>query len=610
MKKFILFFLIAAITMASSCGPPIPPNTGNPDPPFQGEVPQDAYRFEGEPGIYGGQLVMAQPNDMQKFNVITADDVASLDVLWYHVFRCLVDYRNGGDNPDYDLGLCTKWEVTPDAKEWTFYLRKGVRWSDGQPFNADDVVFSYDVVRDQIHEGNNRVQTPIADIFNEGKDASGKTLYPELQKLDDYTVKFKLHQPNGAFLDNVFNLWLIPKHKWEQVWRDGKFNEAMGITEDPGNVVGLGPYRIKERTAGQRIVLERNPYFWKVDKTGQRLPYLDRIIFIITKDFNTITAKFEAGEIDVMDRVRAEEFSHIKRMESPDVKVEDIGVSLDTYWLTLNQNTGVNPKTGKPFIEVWKQKLYRDQKFRQAISYAIDREGLANTVFAGRAVPLYSITTPGDKAWYSDDVMKYPYNKDLARQMLAELGLKDSNGDGFLEDGEGHTVEIVLNPNAGNSQRVSTAAFLVKNLQDVGIKCTSNPLDFSLISQMLSATFNFDAIVLGWRSGVPPGPANVKNTLLSSGQNHAFFPQQKAPSTEWEARLDELVKKIDETADQAQRKQMFAEVQRIWSEQMAEINLVSERVAIAYKNKFGNASPTPLPPRFTWNSEELYIKRQ
>jgi peptide/nickel transport system substrate-binding protein len=609
MKKFILSFLIAIMLVASACNRSEPPRpTGIADPPFQGEVPQDKYISQGEVGNYGGQLVLAQPNDMQKFNVITADDVASTDVLWYHVFRCLVDYRNGGNNPDYDLGLCTKWEATSDAKEWTFYIRKGVRWSDGQPFNADDVVFSYDVVKDEIHDSEHKVQTAIGDIFNEGKDANGKTLYPELLKIDDYTVKFKLHQPNGAFLDNIFNLWLIPKHKWEQVWRDGKFNEAMALNEDPANVVGLGPYRIKERTAGQRIVLERNPYFWKVDKQGQRLPYLNRIIFVIAKDFNTITSKFKAGELDVMDRVRAEDYTLVKEMESPDIKVEDIGVSLDTHWITLNQNTGVNPKTGKPFIEVWKQKLYREQKFRQALSYAIDREGLANTVFAGRAVPLYSIITPGDKLWYSDDVMKYPYNKDLARQMFAELGLKDTNGDGFLEDAEGHTVEITINTNAGNSQRVSTAAFLVKNFNDAGIKCTSNPLDFSLISKMLSSTFNFDSIVLGWRSGVPPGPANVKNTLLSSGQNHASFPQQKSPSTEWEKRLDDLVKKIDETADQAQRKKMFAEVQRIWSEQMAEINLVAERLAIAYKNKFGNASPTPLPPRFTWNSEEIYIK--
>jgi peptide/nickel transport system substrate-binding protein len=546
---------------------------------------------------------MAQPNEPKRFNVITAGEVSSVAVLYYHLFRCLIDYKNGGDPPDYDAGLCTKWEATPDAKQWTFYIRKGVRWSDGQPFTADDVLFTYEVMKDE------RVNNSLRDIFNEGKDADNKQLYPDLQKIDDHTVRFTLHQSNGAFLDSILNLYLIPKHKWEQSWRDGKFNEAMGVTEDPGNVVGLGPFRLKEFTSGQRVVLERNPYFWKVDKNGQRLPYLDRIIFVIAKDFNTITAKFDADEIDLMDRIRAEEFSLVKRKEGANVKVEDIGVSQDSYWMTLNQNAGVNPKTGKPFVEVWKQKLYRNQKFRQAVSYAIDREGLANTVFAGRAVPLYSFVTPGDKVWYSDNIMKYPYNKELARQMLADIGLKDSNGDGFVEDPEGHTVEIVINPNVGNSQRESSAAFIAKNLQEVGIKASSNALDANLIVEMLQSTYSFDAILFGWQSGVPPGPPNVKNLLLSSGDSHTLYPKQKSPSTEWEARVDQLVKQIDETLDMAERKKMFAEIQRIWSEQVAEIYLVSERAGIAYKSKFGNIAPSTLAPRVTWNSEEIYIKK-
>jgi peptide/nickel transport system substrate-binding protein len=603
MKKFILFFLITILIIASSCKSRIPKQTGNPDPPFQGVVPQDAYKFNGEPGIYGGQLVMAQADEPKRFNVITASEVTSVAVLYYHLFRCLIDYKNGGETPDYDVGLCTRWEATPDAKQWTFYIRKGVQWSDGAPFNADDVLFTYEVMKDE------RVNNSLRDIFNEGKDANDKPLYPDLQKLDDHTVRFTLHQSNGAFLDSILNLYLIPKHKWEQSWRDGKFNEAMGVTEDPNNVVGLGPFRLKEFTSGQRVVLERNPYFWKVDKNGQRLPYLDRIIFVIAKDFNTVTAKFDAGEIDLMDRIRAEEFSLVKRKEGPDVKVEDIGVSQDSYWLTLNQNAGVNPKTGKPFVEIWKQKLYRNQKFRQAVSYAIDREGLANTVFASRAVPLYSLVTPGDTVWFSDNIMKYPYNKDLARQLLAEIGLKDTNGDGLLEDTEGHTVEIVINPNAGNSQREGSAAFIVKNLQDVGIKASANSLNMNLIVEMLNSTYNFDAILLGWQSGVPPGPPNVKNVLLSSGDSHTLFPRQKTPSTEWEAKVDQLVKQIDETLDLAERKKLFAEIQRIWSEQMAEIYLVSERAGIAYKSKFGNISPSTLPPRVTWNSEEIYIKK-
>ncbi len=605
-KSSVIFFIIVLLVAAfgSSCTPPkAPTSSGTPNPAFEGAPPEDAYVFQGEPGVYGGQWVMAIPNEPKRFNIITAVETSSNLVLQYHIFRPLVDYRNGGATPDFEYGICAKWEASPDAKAWTFYLRKGVRWSDGEPFNADDVIFSYDLIKDP------RVDTSLRDAFNEGKDASGKDIFPDLQKLDDYTVRFDLHQPNGAFLDAVINLFPVPKHKWEQSWRDGKFNEVMKVSDDPKDVVGLGPFRIKEFTSGQRVVLERNPFYWKVDKQGQRLPYLDRMIFIIARDFNTVTAKFQAGEIDAMDRIRGEEFSLVQKMGSPDIKVEDVGITLDSYWMNLNQNPGTNPKTGKPYVEPWKLKLFRNQKFRQAISYAIDREGMANTVFAGRAVPIYSIVTPGDKTWYSDNIMKYPYNKDLAKQLFAEAGLKDTNGDGFLEDSEGHTVAITLNTNTGNSQREGAAAFIAKNLQDVGLKATSNPIDFNLIGDLLGSTFNYESIVLGWQSGVPPGMTNVKNVLLSSSQNHTFYPQQKTPSTEWEGKIDELVKQTEQTLDVAERKKLYGEIQRIWSEQAAEIGLIAERLGVAYKTKFANVLPSTLSPRLTWNADEIYIKK-
>ena len=604
MRKFILALVIAAMAFAVACNGSKPGGVaGTPNPPFEGEPPQEAYVYNGEPGVYGGTMVMESSDDVKTFNPVIATDLPTTYVLWYHLFRCLVDFRNGEDPAVYDSGLCTKWETSPDARQWTFYIRKGVRWSDGRPFTADDVLFSYDVMRDK------NVNNAIRDVFVEGEDESGNPLYPDLVKVDDHTVRFDLHSPSGGFLDAVFNLYLVPKHKWEEQWRAGNFNEVMKISDDPNNVVGLGPFRLKEYVSGQRVSLERNPYFWKVDKNGQRLPYLDRMIFVIAKDFDTLQAKFQAGEIDVMSRVRAQEFALVKRLESQDIKVDDIGISHNTEWIAFNQNTGVNKKTGKPFLEPWKQRLFRDQKFRQAVSYAIDREGLANTVYTGRATPNYSFVSPGDKYWYSDDVMKYPYNPTRAKELFAEIGLKDTNNDGYLEDAAGHTVEVTINTNSSNSQRVNTAGFIARNLQDAGIKANPAPISMSVLVDMIQSVFNYDVVVLGWSAGVPPGPINSKNVLLSSGLNHMCFPSQTTPSTEWEARVDQLVRELDGTADPAERKRLFAEVQRIWSEQLPEIHLVAQREGVAYKTKFGNIRPSTMPPRLTWNSEEIYIKR-
>lgn len=605
MNRRVAPVALALLLGLAACARPEPAGVaGQPNPPFEGDPPEEAYVYKGEPGSYGGTLTLATANDMRTFNVITAAESASNDILWGHVFRCLIDYRNGDDPPGYDPGLCTGWESSPDAKEWTFHLRRGVHWSDGKPFTADDVLFTYDVIRDT------RVESPIRDVFIEGTQENGDAIYPELERLDDHTVRFKLHKPNTVFLDHVYNLWLVPKHKWEQQWLAGRFNEAMKLGDNPADVVSLGSFRIKEYVSGQRVVLERNPYFWKVDKTGRRMPYLDRVVFVILKDQTTIPLRFEAGELDILTpRVRAEDYVRVKKLESSEITVADIGVSMNTTWLAFNQNTGVNPNTGKAFVQSWKQRLFRNREFRQAISYAIDRQGLANTVFSGRGAPMYSFVSPGDKYWHSEEVMTYPFDAARAREMLDRIGLKDRNGDSFLEDADGHTIEITIITNSENSQRVQTAAFAAQNLKDIGIKAVSSPVAFALLTNMIQSSFDFDALVLGWRAGVPAGPANYKSILLSSSLQHVCFPKQPSPSTPAEARVDQLLHEIEALPAEADRRRMFAEIQRIWSEELPQIDLVAEQDAIAYKSRLGNVHPSPLPPRATWNIDEIYFKR-
>jgi peptide/nickel transport system substrate-binding protein len=605
MMRSVLAIVIAsaAALVEIACNPAPATLTGHPDPPFAGEPPQDAYVFDGEPGIYGGTLVLATPDDPKTFNIVLASDTATADILWLNVFRCPVDYRNAGEKRGYDPGLCTKWEVSPDGKAWTLFLRRGVRWSDGEPFDADDVLFSYRVASDE------NVGCPAREIFIEGLGPEGEPLMPEAEKIDDYTVRFNLHHPNANFLDAVFNIWLIPRHKWEGAFRTGTFRETMKLTDDPAQLVSLGPFRMKEYVSGQRVVLERNPYFWKVDRKGQRLPYLDRIVFVIAKDFNAVQAKFESGEIDLMPRVRPQDYASVKRLESDSVKIQDIGLSYDAQFLTFNQNLRKNHTTGKPVIEEWKSRLFRDQRFRQAISYAIDRQGLINTVYSARGEPAYSFVSPADVASYSDDIMKYPFDPDRARSMLASLGLKDTNGDGVLEDAEGHQLEIALTTNSSNSQRVDTAAFVAANLRDIGIKAQANPVALGVVVDMVEQNYNYDAVVLGWQVNPPPGLIQTKNVLLSSGAQHYCFPQQRKPSTPWEARIDQLVHEIESSSDPAEYRRKYAEIQRIWSEQLPEINLVYARDAVAYRTRFGNLLPAALPPRATWNAEEIYIRR-
>jgi len=125
----------------------------------------------------------------------------------------------------------------------------------------------------------------------------------------------------------------------------------------------------------------------------------------------------------------------------------------------------------------------------------------------------------------------------------------------------------------------------------------------------MQSTFDFDVLVLGWQPSPPPGPSGTKNIILSSGLQHVCFVSQQRPSTEWEARADQLIHQAETAMDQSERYRLFAEIQRLWSEYLPEINLVAAIEAVAYKTKFGNLHPSVMPPRATWNCEEIYVRK-
>ncbi len=565
-----------------------------PNPPFAGEIPEDAFVFEGT-GEYGGTLVLAAEGNPKSFNPHLANETSTTEITSGPLFTSLVgyNYRTLESEP----ALAKSWEISPDNLSYTFHLRRGVRWSDGAPFNADDVVFNYQVVTDP------KILTSTKDLFRQSDGT-----FPKLTKIDDYTVRFDLSEVNVLFVDSVGSLYILPRHKLEKAYRAGKFMQSYLLDVDPADIVTTGPYRLKSFANEQRVVLERNPYYWKVDKEGKRLPYIDRVIFVVVPDFDTSFLKFRNREVHMRKSVRPEEVDLLMReQERGNFTLYDLGPALSVNNLVFNQHTGVSTKTGKPYLDPIKQKWFRNIKFRQAVSYAIDRESLVQTVFAGRATPIYQITSPGNKRWFNPNTKKYPYDPEKAKALLAEEGFLDRDGDGILEDSEGNRVEFRLETNSENSTRVQMATFIRENLQKIGMKVNLRPVPFNQLVAALQDSHDWEAIILGWASGVPPDPAMSKNILLSSGRSHQWFPMQEKPSTEWEARIDALIRKNTQTLDFAERKKTYDEIQAIWAEVLPEIELVATNHFSAVRNCFGNLYPSVLRPHTYWNIEELYF---
>ena len=200
-----------------------------------------------------------------------------------------------------ESALAASWKISPDGRRYSLRLRHGLRFSDGYPVDSDDVVFSFQVCLDE------RVNSPQRDLLIVG----GKPIV--VRKVDSENVEFDLAQPYGAGERLFDSIAILPRHLLEADYRAGKFSAAWSLSTPPSQMAGLGPFRLKEYVPGQRVVLEKNPYYWKADRNGNRLPYLDQIVFLLVPSADAEVARFQSGELDEISRVNVESFSFLSR---------------------------------------------------------------------------------------------------------------------------------------------------------------------------------------------------------------------------------------------------------------------------------------------------------
>jgi peptide/nickel transport system substrate-binding protein len=239
---------------------------------------------------------------------------------------------------------------------------------------------------------------------------------------------------------------------------------------------------------------------------------------------------------------------------------------------------------------------------------AIDREAIIRSVFYGEGSKSWSISGPSNKEWHVPDLVHFDYDVVRSKQLLAGMGFKDANGDGVLEDTKGHPVSFQLKTNSDNVMRVATANFIKDDLAKVGIRVTLTPIDFNSLITNSRNDFQYDAILMGTQSGVPPDPANAQNLLRSSGLSHYWFVRQQRPATPAEAEMDRLVDSLVTTLDLGERKAIWKQMQNIWNEQVWTVWLPILNVKIPMSNRFGNGQPSIMAHRLIWNIDRVYVK--
>ena len=489
-------------------------------------------------------------------------------------------------------------DFSVNGNDYIIRLRRGLKWSDGKPITADDVVFTWQNI---IFDGFGNTST------RDSMEIDGQL--PTVTKIDDYTVKFTTPKPFAPFIRNL-STPIAPKHIFEPAVKKGKeyFDGFLSTNTSPDKFVVSGAFKLKEYVPAQRVVYERNPNYYIINKDGNKLPYLDKLVYLIVGDINNEVLKFEGGELDIIG-LQGANVARFKEMEKhSDFKVYNLGPSTGTMFISMNLNSRKNDK-GKFNVNPTKQKWFQDKNFRTAVDFAIDRRNMVFNIANGLGAPLF--TAESLNSIYLNKNLK-PYEKDLTKtnELLAKSGFyRDKNGKLF--DKDGNPVEFDLYTNAGNTEREAIGVMVKQDLEDLGMKVNFKPVEFNTLVNKLVNTYDWDMVIMGL-TGSPLEPNGGKNVWMSQGTLH-MFNQRPAGYTKddrysWEKEMDDLFIKGALATDFETRKKYYDKYQEIAYEEKPFIYIYSPLVISAIRTKFKNIYPSMLGG-LTHNIEEVFIDK-
>lgn len=541
----------------------------------------------------GGTFVWGELADATNFNPILVADTASGDVSGM-IFNGLLKVD---DKLQIVPDLAT-YDVSDDGLTYTFHLKDGVTWHDGQPLTADDVAFTFQAILSPKYQGvrasdydhlvgASELLQKYSDIDAQVNDKKIDQATADQQKeaafqeflqgdgikvLDDHTIQFKLSGAFAPFLANM-TMGIIPKHVFNGDYAAaGDMKNGFGLAADGLKPIGTGPYEFVEWAHGDHITVKRNPNYFDSGPDGKR-PYIDQIVYRIIPDQNTIEAALESGDID-MGGIQPQSFDHMKQVESINVLEYP---TLSYTWMAFQLK---NP-------------LFSDVRVRQAICYAIDKESMVKNIELGHGQVAWTHGSPA--SWeYNPDVPKCEYDPAKAKDLLAQAGWSDTDGDGILDKG-GQKFSFVIETNTGNKVREQAATLIQANLKAVGIDAQPKLVDFSTLVQELLAKAEKDAVILGWQLGVDPDSWSIWGTDQDFNFVNYSNPQ-----------VDEWLKEARTATDQATRKDLYGKVEVQLAEDQPYVFLFYPNALVGI-NKRVQGPIEGTPAGVTWNFTEWYI---
>jgi peptide/nickel transport system substrate-binding protein len=544
------------------------------------------------------QVVFSVLSDPKTFNAVLSAESPNIFGLTYEGLIA--------ENPitgKKEPTLAESWTISEDNKTIVFTLRDGLKWSDGQPLTSEDVIFSYNDLY---------LNPKIPNNYRDSLRIGESKAFPKIQKLDDRRIQFQITEPFAPFLDAA-ELPILPAHVLretiEKKDKNGNpiFLTVWGTDTPPQDLIVNGAYKLKSYVTSQRLIFEKNPYYWKKDNQGNALPHIPEVVWAIVESTDTSLLQFRSGSLDSVG-ISPEYFSLLKKEEERgNFTIYNGGPAYGTSFLSFNLNQG--QRKGKPLVDPIKSKWFNNLNFRQAIAYGIDRDRMINNIYRGlgsKQNSQVSVQSP----FYNKNLKGYNYDPEKAKKLLSQAGFQ-YNAKNELLDSNGNLVQFVLNTNAGNKIREAMGTQIQEDLGKLGIKVDFSPISFNVLVDKMSNSLAWDAIILGLTGGNDPHAPNV---WYVDGNLH-MFNQEPQPGTQpiqgrvisdWEKQIAALYLQGSQILQFDERRKIYDQAQVLVQEYLPFIYLVNPYALSAVRNRFCGIQFSALGGAF-WNLEQLKI---
>lgn len=517
--------------------------------PTESAAPEATEAPAADAPVDGGSIVLSSFSDIVNINPLLIGDTSSGDVANF-LFASIYDIDRAGNIAAEPWSLAAELpQISEDGLTYTVKLKDTIKWSDGQPITADDIVYT---VQTAI---NPETGSPLISSLDKVK---------TVEKVDDHTVKFTLSQVYAPFLYSLV-LTPVPAHVLKDVAPKEIQTNAYGT--DPAKTVTSGPWKWTAWKQGESHTLDADPNYW-----GEVKPHIAQIVYKIYADQNTEVQALLKGDVDQVSAVPVTQVDAVKANSSINV-IQKPGPTYEYLGFNFDANNFPD-KFG----------LFAGQKTRQAIAYALNRQGMVDNILKGVGALMNAPFLPDTWADPGDAAVNYEYSADKAKQLLAEDGWV-AGKDGILTK-DGHRFSFELQYNAGNSRREQVAAVIQQNLKDVGIEATPKAIDFAAWIDQNVTPGKYQAILLAWSLNNPDPDAE---SIFSSkyfppaGQNSGWYKNEK---------LDQLWIDGYSTVDQEKRKEVYKELGKE----------ISTDLPYVFLYQYGSAIGTG--PRVHWAEED------